>query len=59
MKIYSSNGLIENIAIVPREFHSIDTNGDSLEIVSTAIERALKEAGLDFCPPAFAAYSLS
>ena len=51
MKIYSSNGLIGNIAIVPREFHSIDTNGDSLEIVSTAIERALKEAGLDFCPP--------
>ena len=51
MKIYSGNSLIENIVIVPREFRFIGTNGDSLEIVSTAIERALKEAGLDFCPP--------
>lgn len=51
MKIYSGNGLIEHIAIVPRDFRAVGANQNFLEITSTAIKGILEEAGLDFCPP--------
>lgn len=47
MKIYDADKRLADIVIVPREFRPL--NDEALEIVSSEIEDAVKDAGLTFC----------
>ena len=52
MDIIAASGSAAHIVIVPREFKTIDGCADALEIVSTAIDREVKETlGLSFFGP--------
>lgn len=51
MKIFTQNGVIASVVIVPREFQPVPGAVDSLEVVSHEIQEVLEESGLHFIPP--------